>query len=202
MNRDSMEVSRVVSALPTPKLEQLLSPSHALPYLTTNPFSSVTVVNIIFPPTKQPIHPAGFGYLISRSKEGYSSPSSGFLGTVFDSCSLAAQDKGSSGFTKLTVMLGGPYEIDQRRAEPSVLLGHLQKHLGGPPLPEPVYYEAIENKTCIPTPTVGHVGRMKELKAKLKDGPWNGCLEVVGASVGGVSLGDCIQAGRDVGKDW
>lgn len=38
---------------------------------------------------------------------------------------------------------------------------------------------------------------MKELKEVL-DGPgWEGRLKVVGAGVGGASVGDCINAGRE-----
>lgn len=201
-NRDSIRVSHVVSTLPTPRLDKLLAPQVSVPHLTVNPFSSVTVINIVFPPSQHPIHPAGFGYLVSRPRGGYTDSASGFLGTVFDTCSLAAQDHGSKEFTKLTVMLGGPYPIERMHSESSVVLGHLEQHLGGSKLPEPVLYEAIESKDCIPTPTVGHMRRMEELRKALRSSPWDGRLEVVGASVGGVSLGDCIQAGRDVGKYW
>jgi len=49
----------------------------------------------------------------------------------------------------------------------------------------------------------GHLDRMQEMK-KLLTGPdgWGGRLAVVGAGVGGVSVGDCVEAGRRVGRDW
>lgn len=54
---------------------------------------------------------------------------------------------------------------------------------------------------------------MEELKAHLglpsrletphrSDRGWNSRLAVVGAGVGGVSVGDCVEAGRQVGREW
>lgn len=176
-------------------------------------------MNIVFPPTKQRIHPPGFGYLVPRPLAGYHVPgtASGFLGTVFDSCALSAQDVqepaiGNSGsFTKLTVMLGGPFPITSSHTNIENVVAQLQHHLSpiihrhaGKRLPWPAYYEAIEQRNCIPVPTVGHLQRMAELLEKLRDpaGPWKGRLEVIGAGVGGVSVGDCIDAGRKIGQDW
>lgn len=171
--------------------------------------SSVNVVNIIFPPSKIPIHPPGFGYLVPRPIGGYSRHSTGFLGTVFDSCSLGAQDKGAPGFTKLTVMLGGPYELTPAHTKIDNVLAQLQHHLSpihhrlqGARLPWPVYFEALEHNDCIPLFLVGHVRRMEELRTALKTGPWKGRLEVVGAGIDGVGVGDCVEAARKVGKDW
>ncbi|THH03061.1 hypothetical protein EW145_g6562 [Phellinidium pouzarii] len=210
-NGETLNASHVVSAIPLPELSKLTSsaPADVLPHLKANPLSSVTVINVVFPPSTRPIHPLGFGYLVPRPAGGYAVPSSGFLGTVFDSCALAAQDTGASGFTKLTVMLGGPHLLTQAHTRMENVLAQLQHHLApinhlqkGARLPWPVYYEATEHKACIPLLTVGHVGRMNEMKAALKGGPWKGRLEVVGAGVGGVSVGDCVEAGRNVGKDW
>lgn len=204
-NGETKTASRLVSAIPLPALNKLTIDT-LLPHLSANPYSSVTVINIVFPPTKRPIHPPGFGYLISRPRNGYTSRTSGMLGVVFDSCALPQQDRGEPGFTRLTVMLGGPYApmLTAAHAKPENVLAQLQLHLAprGPRLPWPVYYEAIEQRECIPLLTVGHVERMEELKRVLKDGPWRGRLEVVGAGVGGVSVGDCIEAGRNVGKEW
>ena len=87
-----------------------------LPHLTAKPSSFVTVVDLVLSLAPDSIHPDGFGYLISRFSSDYSSSSLGILGTVFDSCALPAGDKPTSPslsssfhFTKLTVMLGGPY---------------------------------------------------------------------------------------------
>jgi oxygen-dependent protoporphyrinogen oxidase len=56
--------------------------------------------------------------------------------------------------------------------------------------------------SCIPTLSVGHLERMDGLRAVLKALPWNGRLEVIGAGVGGVSVGDCVEAGKRVGCMW
>ena len=173
----------------------------------------MTVVNIIFPPTKRPIHPPGFGYLIPRPRNGYPQSLqdsidkniSSFLGTVFDSCALSEQDIGDAGFTKLTVMLGGPYGSACTSADPSIVLSQLQRHLypnSDNKLPDPVFYEVHEQRDCIPTPTVGHLQRVEEIRFALKNGPWGGHLEVVGAGVTGVSVPDCVSAGRNAGRDW
>jgi protoporphyrinogen/coproporphyrinogen III oxidase len=43
---------------------------------------------------------------------------------------------------------------------------------------------------------------MIELREALEKNPWNGRMEVIGAGVGGVSIADCIEQGRNVGKNW
>ncbi|KAI0367399.1 Protoporphyrinogen oxidase [Pilatotrama ljubarskyi] len=189
------------SALPLP----------LLPHLLTNPSSSVTVVNLVFPPCDTPIHPEGFGYLIPRPRLDYPSPlgsSLGILGTVFDSSALAGQDVSISAdhrsprFTKVTVMLGGPYGPPSPDPQSSgflpALLVALVQHLGrSEPLPEPCLVRIRQHQDCIPTPTVGHVVRMAELRAAVKE-TWGDNAAVIGAGVGGVSVGDCIESGRRV----
>lgn len=119
---------------------------------------------------------------------------------------MPQQDRGAPGFTRMTVMVGGPHApaLTSAHSKPENVMAQLQLHLAprGPKLPWPVHYEAVEHRDCIPTPTVGHVERMTELKQVLKEGAWKGRLEVVGAGVGGVSVGDCVEAGRNVGRDW
>ncbi|OSD05137.1 Protoporphyrinogen oxidase [Trametes coccinea BRFM310] len=185
------------------------SPVPLLPHLLANPSSSVTVVNIVFPPSDKPIHPDGFGYLIPRPQQGYPSPPGstlGMLGTVFDSSALSGQDISicadhrSPKFTKVTVMLGGPYgPPSPAPASPDflpTLLATLQEHLGhDQPLPEPCLVRVREHQDCIPTLTVGHVERMAELRAAVKE-KWGENAVVIGASIDGVSVGDCIESGR------
>ena len=205
--------------MPLPHLHRLLSaPSvthsstGSLPHLLTNPSSSVTVVNLVFPPTSRPIHPDGFGYLIPRPSTDYPASSLGMLGTVFDSCALPTQDRllplsasasstpSPSGFTKVTVMLGGPYgaptPAPSSAAFLPTLLDTLRRHLGrAEPLPEPCLVRIREHKDCIPTPTVGHTARVAELTAAVRE-RWGPNAAVIGAGVGGVSVGDCVESGR------
>ncbi|KAI0718734.1 Protoporphyrinogen oxidase [Cerioporus squamosus] len=216
--------THLITALPLPHLHRMLVDSSSvlsndrtsqstalppLPHLLSNPSSSVTVVNFVFPPSATPIHPDGFGYLIPRpSATGYPASSLGMLGTVFDSSALSAQDHYPSGqstdaqgkFTKLTVMLGGPYGTPSPAPSSAefipALLETLQTHLGRrEPLPEPCLVRVREHRDCIPTPTVGHVARMRELAVAVRE-RWGPNAAVIGAGVGGVSIGDCVESGR------
>ncbi|PPQ85350.1 hypothetical protein CVT25_000641 [Psilocybe cyanescens] len=156
---------------------------------------------------------------------------SGILGTVFDSCSLHEQDfpptedyYNAASHTKLTIMTGGPYPrpplpLHLSSSECDVtppfiwnLLDQLKVQLGRE-LPDPIYWRIWNNEACIPTLLPGHLDRMEEMKASLglssNGGPsdaisrgWRARLAVVGAGVGGVSVGDCVEAGRRVGREW
>ncbi|KAH7913111.1 hypothetical protein BJ138DRAFT_1082263 [Hygrophoropsis aurantiaca] len=200
-SNETLHPSHVVSALPLPILSSILSPLASLPHLTSNPYSSVTVINLVFPANpSSPLHPAGFGYLVPRPADGYSRHSSGILGCVFDSAATASQDT-SDHALKLTVMLGGPYPISSKHVDIPAVLKNLSSHLGVQ-LPEPLVARVHQQKECIPMLGVGHLDRMIELKAALSRKPWDGKLEIIGAGVGGVSVGDCVLAGKDVGKNW
>ncbi|KAL4247830.1 Protoporphyrinogen oxidase [Abortiporus biennis] len=221
----TIPASHIVSSLPLSILDSILGRSsntiptaaRSLPQTLVNPSSSVTVVNVVFPPSSQQIHPPGFGYLVPRSKspsidgnsdievDGYR-----LLGTVFDSCALEGQDEYPTGsasngakFTKLTMMLRAPY-TSHHPLSTSSLLSLLNNHLSpDSPLPEPVLIRINNLVNCIPTPTVGHLERMQELRKSIGKGTWwNGRLELIGAGVGGVSVPDCIERGRTVGRAW
>ncbi|TFK73333.1 Protoporphyrinogen oxidase [Pluteus cervinus] len=222
----TIPATHIVSTIPLPALNSLLSKNTntnlpSIPHLTYNPYTSVTVVNLVFNAPLSAIHPAGFGYLIPRPKDGYPTPDSnplGILGTVFDSSSLSPQDS-STELTKLTVMLGGPYPSNPftqplstssatSSSTPSIItsiLAHLQSSFHpytSTPLPNPVYWKINHNQHCIPTYLPGHLDRMEEMKEVLKGEGWEGRIEVIGAGVGGVSVGDCVEAGRKVGDGW
>ncbi|KAH0826567.1 hypothetical protein J3R83DRAFT_4923 [Lanmaoa asiatica] len=205
-SQETLFPTHVVSALPLPELRGVLSPAIPLPHLTTNTYSSVTVVNLVFslsPSSSLPLHPNGFGYLVPRPVDGYATTEgSGILGCVFDSSSTEAQD--TPGIVKMTVMLGGPY-ISVSASPPQVdiptLLSELAGQLGRP-LPSPLFVKVHSNTRCIPLYAVGHLQRIEELKSALASKPWDGRMEVVGAGVGGVSVGDCVEAGRNVGSTW
>jgi len=198
-SQSDYHLSNVVSTVPLPALAKITPKESHLPHLTANPMSSVTVVNLIFDAPADKIHPPGFGYLIPRSKgpevERLQPLERAMLGTVFDSSALSAQDS-SPALTKITVMLGGPHGAPKAEdIDIPQLISILSSHLSRP-LPQPKAFKIHHQKDCIPTPTVGHLQRMGELKAALHSSPWNGRLNVVGAGVGGVSVGDCIESGR------
>ncbi|KAF8633513.1 hypothetical protein AX15_001419 [Amanita polypyramis BW_CC] len=199
-----LNATHVVSALPLPVLHNLLPGGQELPHLNANPFSTVTVVNLVFAVLPDKIHPAGFGYLVPHRPDPEPADTLPIIGTVFDSCSLSAQDNPPV-FTKITVMIKGDYPLlsESKSAVPELILrilSALSAHLGGS-LPDPVFWRVHVNRGCIPTYRVGHRGRMKELAKRARDA-WRGRLEVVGSGVGGVSVNDCIKGGRSVGHDW
>ncbi|ESK88544.1 protoporphyrinogen oxidase [Moniliophthora roreri MCA 2997] len=200
-NNNIMKPTHVVSALPLHVLHSILSDKEALPHLTANPSSSITVINLVFPldPRKPRLHPPGFGYLIPRPITDYAPTDAGILGTVFDSYQKY--------FANMTVMTGGPYPTTP---DLDAVLSHLSTHLAegetdsysAKELPRPILVRTTHQKSCIPMPTPGHRDRMAELKNVLATGPWQGRLEVVGAGVRGVSVGDCVESGKRVGLDW
>ena len=186
----------MVSTLPLFHLDTLLQNEHRLPHLTFNPFSTVTVVNLVFPCSPSELHPTGFGYLIPRPFGGYEDATgTGILGTVFDSCALSAQDRaGSKPITKLTVMCGGPYKAESFSQD--AIVDELFRHLRRARV-DPIHMSVHKQVDCIPLPLVGHLERMKEVKKRLEEPPWNGQLGVIGAAVCGAGISDCIKAGRD-----
>ena len=190
-----------------------------LVFPTSPPTSSSTGDAATTTPTPTPLHPPGFGYLIPRPEVGYPEPGQedaedpgpGLLGVVFDTAGLPEQDHDSTndaapGFTKLTAMLGGPYPSSHARDPPSssdsdsdaqlvaAVLPRISAQLGHA-LPPPVHYAVHRNLESIPTYLVGHTARMGELRRALSE-RWGGRMKVVGAGVGGVSVADCVKAGK------
>lgn len=196
----SLTPTHVISTISLPLLDTLLPKSNPLPHLRSNPSSSVAVINLVFSVNHSQIHPDGFGYLIPRPASDHSPTSPGILGTVFDSCSLQAQDT-SEQITKLTVMMGGPHPVlIPEQVSMPFIKRHLEDHLQRP-LPDPVFWKVHRNDNCIPTLMPGHLERMEEMREVLND-KWEGRMEVIGAGVGGVSVGDCVEAGKRVGSAW
>jgi len=181
----------------------------------------------------KPLHPPGFGYLIPRPENGYPSSSTpglepepepgtereglsrsegpGLLGVVFDTACLPEQDDDDAAaaaaatFTKLTAMLGGPYPLAHSSSDAELVaavLPRIAAHLGRD-LPPPAHYAVHRNEGSIPTYLVGHTARMEALRRAVRE-RWGGRMKIVGAGVGGVSVADCVQAGRhaayEIGK--
>jgi protoporphyrinogen/coproporphyrinogen III oxidase len=204
------------------------SGARTLPHLRANPHSTVIVLNLVFPAppngtattTQQQLHPPGFGYLIPRPEQGYPVAESeheppSLLGVVFDSASLPEQDDefgtGALRFIKMSAMLGGPYPLppspsgtpdeEADRALLATVLPLISAQLGGDtPLPEPLYYAVHRNVESIPTYLVGHTSRVTELRQALRE-RWGDRMKVVGAGVGGVSVADCVKAGRQAARE-
>ena len=121
-------------------------------------------------------------------------------------------------------MTGGPYptpilplftDAAYNNKPPEFILSlvdQLSSHLGRT-LPLPIFWRLWDNEDCIPTLRPGHLDRVEEIKSvlhapshhassSLNHLGWDGKLALVGAGVGGVSVGDCVEAGRQVGREW
>ncbi|KAG9054424.1 oxygen-dependent protoporphyrinogen oxidase [Serendipita sp. 407] len=193
---ETVSASHLISALPLHILGGLVPPNQSLPHLNFNPSSTVQVINFVFACSRADLHPEGFGYLKPRPANGYDGPDRGILGTVFDSCALSDQDTaGSKPITKVTVMCGGPYSHSTSNLSVDRILDELFIHLGKKRM-EPIHVEVHEQRDCIPTPLVGHLERMDHLRRILREEPWNGRLQVIGAGVNGAGIADCVQAAR------
>lgn len=104
----------------------------------------------------------------------------------------------------MTVLLGGPY-ISDPSSPPKVDIPALVSELSfqlDRPLPSPLCVKVHASVKSIPVYDVGHLQRTEELKRALASEPWNGRMDVVGAGVAGVSVRDCVEAGRNAGRKW
>lgn len=197
--RDTAELQadRLVSAIPAAHLAGLLPD---LPHLAHNPRAHVGVVDVVLSQpgrsVRLPIN--GFGYLVPRSTHNPDE----ILGVILDSS--AVPNQGSSGFVKITVMIGGPY-WDHLIAFPSTddlesrALRALASQLG---LPKEQIGEQVQMvrarvlRDTIPQYLVGHVERIAELRSAVSK-TYNG-LTLVGASYAGVGVNDCIAGAMKV----
>jgi oxygen-dependent protoporphyrinogen oxidase len=103
--------------------------------------------------------------------------------------------------TRLTIMLGGPFTVPSSPPDISAILRRVSSHLGRE-LPEPVHVSISVQKNCIPTYGVGHLKRMEALRSALAREPWRGRMDVIGASVDGVSVGDCVENAKRAASRW
>ncbi|WVO17139.1 protoporphyrinogen oxidase [Cryptococcus depauperatus] len=201
----SLSTSSIISALPTHQLSPLLPTS--FPKLTYNPYTSVGVINIVYPLQPSQVHPAGFGYLIPHAPAGSVNPT-GVLGVIFDSTVLPGNEFDSK-VTKLTVMMGGPYwstyephitppidaeELVHQAVEHlHTVFPHLRSY-------EPIFTQANLHQDCIPTYLPGHGSRLNELYSAIENSEWKGKLSLVGNAYGGVGVNDCVYSGREVAR--
>lgn len=118
------------------------------------------------------------------------------LGAIFDTVSMGRQDS-AGGYTKMGIISGGPYNSASTGPNVDVLLDDLRKNLGDRyKLPDPVYSMTTECKECIPLFEPGHLKWVEKLKGTLKHYGENK-VQVIGAGIGGVSIPDCIEQGRN-----
>jgi len=200
-NGSSSVASHVVSALPIHATRPLLSGPLAVHPALDMSYTSVAVVTLVFERTDTQIVPPGFGYLVTRSMQGYTTDDAGIIGVIFDSYlenggAPSPVDK----LMRLTAMVGGPNPASTLDVDVPRVLEVIGRQLGAR-LPEPVFVQVGKNLKCIPTPTVGHVARVESLAADVKR-LWDGRLAIVGAAVDGVAVGSCIEGGRKAAHAW
>jgi protoporphyrinogen/coproporphyrinogen III oxidase len=207
-----LTATHVISTLSSKKLNAVLAASKTesntavtAVLSSRNPSSSsVYVTNFIFPVAeKNVIHPPGFGYLIPRPPEGYiptAENRQGMLGVIFDSESLSEQDSVKS-HTKMTIISGGPYfSLLPSTPDVEAMLNDVRSHLGADyEIPDPVFTKVTECRECIPLYEVGHVEWVEELESALQ--AYGRRLHVIGSSIGGVAVPDCVEQGRRAGRN-
>ncbi|KAI8873439.1 Protoporphyrinogen oxidase [Ramicandelaber brevisporus] len=192
----TLDADAVITALPGPQLAKLLTHcQHSEQYtqlLTFNPAVDVAVVCLAFENVKLPV--SGFGYLIPSPVLAASQTAA--LGVVFDSD--AFPDPNAPTITRVTVMMGG-YEFKRILGDSipdEQLLQHalstLRDHLGI--AATPIAHSVRVNRQCISQYLVGHADRVKNLEA-LTEEEFGSRLKMAGASLYGVSVGNCIASG-------
>ncbi|CEP14985.1 hypothetical protein [Parasitella parasitica] len=204
----SVTVDHVISAIPSKKLDLLLTKKNSLVNLSTNPSVNVAVVNFAFEESVD-LKYNGFGFLTPHPDSSYKLPVPGILGVVFDSNAMNGQEsKQNSRLVKMTVMMGGhmwdatfgnarPGELDPQFAFKkasealNVFLGITEK---------PKFSMTNILEECIPQYTLGHEHRLGELHRDIKH-KYSHLLSVTGASYLGVSVPDCIKNSRLLVKD-
>ncbi|KAJ5923622.1 hypothetical protein N7454_008867 [Penicillium verhagenii] len=212
---------RVVASIPSPALAKILEtantnhPGQSLAHETIRKLKlhdyavTVMVVNLYYDnPNILPVN--GFGYLIPRSVPYENNPECG-LGVLFASSSshgcptsmspdvdqFVSQDNAPG--TKITVMLGGHYwdgwkDTDYPNHETAVEMARamLERQIGIKEAPS-VARSSLQ-KNAIPQYLVGHIDRMYDLSATVKD-EFNRQLILAGNWYTGVGVNDCIRQG-------
>lgn len=182
-----------MSALSASRLGDI-APSLELPHLKYNPSVSVGVVNLAFRGTGL-VKERGFGYLVPQSERDIHHT----LGVLFDNDAMPGLDS-ATGYTKLTVMMGGHYWASPSREIPDreTLIRHardvVRRHLGI--IDEPAHAFASVQRSAIPQYRRGHLGRMRDLDDALLDRARG--LSVIGPSYRGVGVNDCVLAATQV----
>ncbi|KAI8645817.1 hypothetical protein BD408DRAFT_360758 [Parasitella parasitica] len=204
----SVTVDHIISAIPSKKLDPLLTKQNSLVNLSANPSVNVAVVNFAFEEGVD-LKYDGFGFLTPHPDSPYKLPVPGTLGVVFDSNAMSGQEnKQNSRLVKMTVMMGGhmwnttfggalPSELDPQIAFEKASKA-LNLYLGITDKPKFSMVNVLEE--CIPQYTVGHELRLGELHQDIKH-KYNHLLSVTGASYLGVSVPDCVKNSRLLVQD-
>jgi oxygen-dependent protoporphyrinogen oxidase len=192
-----LNVSHLISSNPS-----LLPTSLAPPPI---PFSTVSVINIAFPtPAAESPLPPGFGYLIPRSIPASKNPHRA-LGVIFDSDVMPGVDDSAAHFTKITIIFGGAYWLDNPpKSAPSKdemvewAKTTLGIHFPDREFPQPAYVHTSHHVRCIPQVPVGYPKELKRTSEVLRD-QGRGTLALVGGGMGAVGVNGAVRGGWEVG---
>lgn len=186
-----LEADHLISALPSYSLAGLIFPhdQEAASFMKSISHATVGVVNLGY--RKALLKKKGFGYLIaSREKEK-------ILGCIWDSCVFPEQNRDSDE-TRLTVMIGGTNhpEIENLSDKEclKIALEAVSRHLKIDAWPDAVHVTLARN--AIPQYEVGYVKSKMIMQESLK--AMFPRLTLIGNAFHGVSLNDCISAGRAI----
>nr|XP_005999400.1 PREDICTED: protoporphyrinogen oxidase [Latimeria chalumnae] len=186
----TIKADHVISATSAKALSFMLPPSmDALTEELRQILSAtVAVVNLEYEGSVLPF--VGFGHLVPSLEDAC------VLGIIYDSVSYPQQNRTGAPTTRLTVMMGGAWFLEQIGDPDKISQDHLLKvameavrcHLGVQT--DPLYSITHIQKECIPQYTVGHWKRLENITNYLHHSKVP--LSVVGASYQGVSVNDCI----------
>ncbi|KAK4705629.1 protoporphyrinogen/coproporphyrinogen III oxidase, partial [Phenoliferia sp. Uapishka_3] len=167
------------------------------------PSTTVSVVNLAFP-SEPALFPPGFGYLIPRTVSPSKNPHHA-LGVIFDSDVMPSLDSSSSaGLTKISMLLGGSYWLDQPPTTPppshKTLVGWametLRLHYPETKFPEPVHTLTHTHKNCIAQVPVGYGKELKKFGDRLRG---VGGVAVAGGGTGTIGVNGAVKGAWEVG---
>lgn len=179
-----IHAKKLVSALPLPSLKKLISPIDEIPH------ASVAVVPVAFE-SKDIVYKKGFGYLVPSKEK------SPLLGVIFNEAIFPG-----SGFTKMTLMLGGIRNLEVlKKSDGEILdlgLQELFKHLNSKPA-KPVYTHVHRADSAIPQYPVGYYKALERFSLIAKEQLPH--FAYTGTGFAGVSIGDLITNAKLTAKE-
>ncbi|KAL4229963.1 hypothetical protein ACF0H5_010354 [Mactra antiquata] len=194
VNGESVQADHVVSSIYSADLASILADKHEDLRSFLKNIPAVDTVVACFEFDEEIKMRPGFGHLTP------SFVNSCVLGVIYDSCTFPEHDRPDKKSTRFTVMMGGSWFDDLKKAVPSMSnkdLGHfaldaLKTQLGITAKPSNVCVEHLPN--CIPQYVLGHDNVLKNLSSIIEKQKLP--LSLVGSSYKGPSVNDCINNAR------
>ncbi len=198
---ERVNVDAVILAVPAPAAAKLLRHANPLAAATldTVAYASVAIATLLYQPTSVPASVQGSGFLVPPC-EGFEIKASTFSSRkwawIARSGAAGKRTKGRrDSFIVVRTSLGRYGEPEALRREDSELAGVAARELNtiaGLPL-RPVASQVTRWGGALPQYTVGHRGRMANVREVLVDTPG---LTVCGAAYDGVGIPACIGSAQ------